>query len=65
MQIIQIRNVSALKDLDHQVGIDRTDHTDHTDHFVRGVGGWHGGDGRDAMAWADRWGWRETGREGA
>ena len=30
--IIQIRNLSALKDLDHEVGIDHTNHTDHTDH---------------------------------
>ena len=33
IQIIQIGNRSALKDLDHEVGIDHTDHTDHTDHL--------------------------------
>ena len=29
---IEIRSVSALKDLDHEAGIDQTDQTDHTDH---------------------------------
>ena len=29
IQIIQMRNISALKGLDHEVGIDHTDHTDH------------------------------------
>ena len=30
--ITQISNLLALKDLDHEVGIDHTDHTDHKDH---------------------------------
>ena len=33
-KIMQIKNPSDLKDLDHQVGIDHTDHTDHTDHLA-------------------------------
>ena len=35
--IIHTTNLSALKDLDHQVGIDYTDHTDHTDHHLSEV----------------------------
>ena len=31
---MQIGNLSVLKDLDHEVGIDHTDHTDHTDHLA-------------------------------
>ena len=33
----KIGTISALKDLDHRVGIHHTDHTDHTDHDLSEV----------------------------
>ena len=39
MQIIQIRNLSVLKDLDHEVLTDHTDHTYHTDIYRSSVRG--------------------------